>query len=138
MLLNFETIAKDGIGGFVVPRKITHPSIRTLLPGPDQQITVSHGEALAAWCANPAKPAASAPNAPVKTAPAEHDPRKPLKAKLWSLAKSYVGEAGQTVEDVERALLAIKIVEKPLKELSAAEMGAAIDKLEVALSEITP
>jgi hypothetical protein len=138
MLLNFETIGRDGIGGFVIPRKITHPSIRTLLPGPDQQITVEHGAALAQWCANPAKPAASAPNAPVKTAPAEHDPAKALKTKLWTLAKQYVGEAGGTVEEIEAALKSQKIIGESLKNLSLAQMGKAIDKLEVALSEITP
>jgi hypothetical protein len=108
------------------------------LPEPDQQITVAHGEALAAWCANPAKPAASAPNAPVKTAPEEHDPAKALKAKLWTLAKQYVGEAGSTVSEIEAALTAQEFIHAPLKELSMAQMGEAVDKLEIALSEITP
>src|ERR1039458_2695386 len=36
MLLNFETFAHNGVGGFVVPRKITHPSIAALLPGQNE------------------------------------------------------------------------------------------------------
>jgi hypothetical protein len=52
LLLNFETISKKGKGGFVIPRKITHPSIAALLPNENQQISVGHGEALAAWCAS--------------------------------------------------------------------------------------
>jgi hypothetical protein len=50
MLLNFETVAHNGVGGYVVPRKITHPSIAALLPVENEQISVKHGESLMAWC----------------------------------------------------------------------------------------
>lgn len=52
LLINFETIAKDGRGGFVIPRKITHPSVAPLLPRENEQIGIKHGEAIAAWCAS--------------------------------------------------------------------------------------
>ncbi len=50
MLINFELISVNGEGGFVIPRKITHPSVRAILPKPDQQIGIAFGEALARWC----------------------------------------------------------------------------------------
>lgn len=53
MLVNFETICIDGKGGYVIPRKITHPTIAPLLPRADQQIGVKTGEAIAAWCLGP-------------------------------------------------------------------------------------
>lgn len=53
MLLNFESISKNGVGGYVIPRKITHPSIASLLPGENEQIGERHGAALAAWCLSP-------------------------------------------------------------------------------------
>ena len=52
MLLNFETVAHNGVGGYVVPRKITHPSIAAILPKENEQIGIKHGELLAAWCAS--------------------------------------------------------------------------------------
>lgn len=53
LLINFETIAKDGQGGYVIPRKITHPSITPLLPKEGEQIGIAFGEALARWCEAP-------------------------------------------------------------------------------------
>jgi hypothetical protein len=117
--------------------KVSHPTLRSCFPeqGP---ITIATGEALAQWCARPGQTVASKPDLAVKTAPSESDPTKVLKGKLWSLARSYVGAAGSSLEEVENALNASKIIGKPLKELSLVEMGEAVDKLEVALSEITP
>jgi hypothetical protein len=60
MLLNFETVAHNGVGGFVIPRKITHPEIARLLPGDNEQITVQHGKALADWCVGTSKPSSHA------------------------------------------------------------------------------
>ena len=51
LLLNLETVAVNGVGGYVIPRKITHPDIAKLLPGKNQQIGIEHGENLARWCA---------------------------------------------------------------------------------------
>lgn len=55
LLLSFESIARNGQGGYVIPRKITHPDIAPLLPLENEQIGIKHGEALARWCANPGK-----------------------------------------------------------------------------------
>lgn len=83
MLLNFEIVAKDGKGGFVIPRKITHPSIGELLPRPDEQISVKHGAALAAWCNAPVTPHKS------HASPTSHSAEfVKLKRELWALTQS--------------------------------------------------
>lgn len=61
MLLNFECVAHDGVGGYVTPRKITHPSIAALLPKENEQIGEKHGQALAAWCSAAGTPAVKKP-----------------------------------------------------------------------------
>jgi hypothetical protein len=128
MLLNFETVAHDGVGGYVIPRKITHPSIAALLPGPGVQIGVGHGEALAAWCRAGGSPSAKAgPVAP----PA--DPAKAAKGKLWSLAKKYVGS--EDMAEIEAALKAKAIALKPLAQLTGDEIQEAITKLELELNQ---
>jgi len=57
-LVTYETIKRevDGRfeGGFTIPRKWTHPDVRALLPGENDQIGIKHGEALAAWCSRQA------------------------------------------------------------------------------------
>jgi hypothetical protein len=123
--------------------KVSHPTLRSCFPeqGP---ITIATGEALAQWCANPAKPAAAV--TADEAIPKNLDARKQLKIKLWALAQQYIKETsgtdiretGGTVSEIEGALLAQKFISIPFKDLSLAEMGIAIDKLEVALSEITP
>lgn len=89
MLLNFETIAKDGAGGFVIPRKITHPSVAKLLPGPNEQIGFKHGELLAAWCRGAGEaPAVSDPKT-AKTSPKrDNGPLATLKKRLWVITAS--------------------------------------------------
>lgn len=98
MLLNFETVAHNGVGGFVVPRKITHPSIAAILPIENEQIGIKHGEALAAWCASAGSPAGvSAPSAtvtPPKSSGGTPDAEaKALKAEIWALLKPVRGAA---------------------------------------------
>ena len=62
MLINFECVArkndKTGLmeGGFVIPRKITHPSVAPLLPREDEQIGIEFGQKLSAWCAAAGNP----------------------------------------------------------------------------------
>lgn len=78
LLINFECVARKdpqtGLmeGGFVIPRKITHPSVAPLLPGENEQLGIKFGEALAAWCKAPGvaptpKPAATTPTATAAT-----------------------------------------------------------------------
>jgi hypothetical protein len=103
MLLNFETVARNGVGGYVIPRKITHPSIAALLPKENEQISIAHGQKLAAWCASPGgtnvggevaggvalkSPAGGAKPASV-VAPAADI--KKLKAELWNITKEQHG-----------------------------------------------
>ena len=92
MLINFETVARKneqtGLmeGGFVVPRKITHPSVAPLLPRENEQLGIKFGEQLAAWCQNPmAAPGPSAATStPAKKPASELDA---LKKELWDLTK---------------------------------------------------
>lgn len=89
MLLNFETVAHNGVGGFVVPRKITHPSIADLLPGQNEQIGIKHGEALAAWCASAGSPVGVSSS----SGSVSDDESKALKKELWELLKPVRGDA---------------------------------------------
>lgn len=79
MTVNFETVARSGKGGFVVPRKLppefTSPG---LIPDEDEQIGVNHGEALAAWCAAPKGPGSKKPVTSIAK----------LKNELWDLTVS--------------------------------------------------
>jgi AAA domain len=56
MLINFEVYSRDGIGGFSIPRKITHPDVSALIPKENEQMGIQHGEAIGRWCASPGKP----------------------------------------------------------------------------------
>lgn len=54
---------RDGLmqGGFAIPRKWTHPNLMPLLPKPNEQITIKHGEALGEWCRRKAGAPAGVP-----------------------------------------------------------------------------
>ena len=77
MLINFETVARNGVGGYVITRKITHPSVAALLPSENEQISIKTGESLAAWC--------KAPGASPAIKPASNIDR--VKRELWDLTK---------------------------------------------------
>jgi len=96
LLLNLETYSKNGQGGYVIPRKITHPSLASLLPRENEQVGIAHGAALAAWCAGtPATAPAAAPSAD----PVSKSDSKPssgsittdsaLKRQLWDLTGQH-------------------------------------------------
>lgn len=73
LLINFETLNRNGQGGYVYVVKTTHPSIGALLPKENEQVGIKHGEALAAWCASAGGAPAAKTESPPKpaTAPAE-------------------------------------------------------------------
>lgn len=83
LTLNLETIAKENPrthqveGGFIIPRKITHPHIGALLPGPNEQIGIKHGEAMAIWCRGESPQPASQV--------------APLKRELWAITQAKHG-----------------------------------------------
>jgi hypothetical protein len=91
LLIVFETVAHDGVGGFTVPRKVTHPSIAALLPGSDEQIGIAHGAALAAWCASPGGSASQPTTAPSPSSSGAPTVKE-LKAKLWAILKPVRGD----------------------------------------------
>lgn len=84
MLVNFETVTKDrgGPGGFVRVQRLPHPTAAVLLPGPDEQVSVKHGELMAAWCANPNRLTGQPPK------PAEDPEVTRLKREIWELTKA--------------------------------------------------
>lgn len=127
MLLNFETVAHEGRGGYVVPRKITHPSIAALLPAAGEQIGEKHGAALSAWCSAAATPL---------TAKAQPDQVKTLKAKLWEMAKPFRGAAKSWTE-AEKQLRAWKILPDGLaiSQLPECDLQEVIDKLDLQLNQ---
>ncbi len=56
MLVHAECIAKENKqgrleGGYLRLTKVSRPAIFDCMPKPDEQVTVRHGELLAAWCA---------------------------------------------------------------------------------------
>lgn len=85
-----EVFQKDGCGGFIrfpMPyAKTSHADMRSLLPKAEsEQLSVSHGEALAKWCAAPGGPGTSKPTEPL-------DERKTLMSELWRLTKEPRGD----------------------------------------------
>lgn len=102
LLVNFETVAHDGRGGFVIPRKITHPAIEPLLPRENEQIGIAHGEAMARWAANPGK--AAGPQ--TKAAPSgtqalkralcdavfQRAGKKPAEVEAWLSGEGIIGD----------------------------------------------
>lgn len=89
LLINFETVNREGKGGYVYVVKTTHPAITPLLPGEREQVGVKHGEALAAWCAKAGgTTAATAPAAAPAPAPAKSGAKTAVateKTRLWAL-----------------------------------------------------
>jgi hypothetical protein len=125
MLLNFETVARNGVGGFVIPRKITHPSIAAILPGENQQIGVATGEALARWCA--------APGATPAPTPAAKPTVKALKSKLWKLTKDVHHENPSALLQflIDEAILD---PDETLESLTAERLEAVIKDAEYKLN----
>lgn len=97
MLINFETIAKDGAGGYVIARKITHPQVAKIIPGPNEQIGVRHGELLAAWCKGTSEvPVASPVDVSKRPTKGSISPLARLKKQLWTItAKIHLDDPGR-------------------------------------------
>jgi hypothetical protein len=124
MLINFETVAHNGVGGFVIPRKITHPSVAALLPTENQQISVATGEALSKWCSVPgAAPAASKPK----------DETAALKKELWELTKPKHNSDKAAFRQylVDEALIDPAT---PIEDLQAGELTAVLAKAKAKLN----
>jgi hypothetical protein len=119
MLLNFETVAHDGVGGYVIPRKITHPSIAALLPKDGQQISIATGEALARWCAAPGA-------APISSTAI--DPKDTLKRELWALLKSKHGGDKAKLQSWVTDELKIDVLLETMEASGLAEVLAAARK----------
>lgn len=84
LLINGETLERDGVGGFVHWTKITHPHVRPCLPAQGEQIGIKHGEALAKWCANPGQSPQAAPSTQ-KPASKAAAPQPTEKTRAWMI-----------------------------------------------------
>lgn len=99
MLIHAECIAKENkdghmVGGYLRLTKVSRNEIIPLLPGPNEQVSIKHGELLAQWCAGTptAKPATTAATESVsyKSKPTESgQSTAALKRKLWDLTGAY-------------------------------------------------
>lgn len=121
LLLNLETYSKDGQGGYVIPRKITHPSLASLLPHPNEQVSIKHGEALAAWCAGGSKP-----SKPVK--PDTSKEIASLKKQLWDATASiHFGSKDKLEQHLHDELLLPD--DATLSDLSTTQLQAILNKI---------
>jgi hypothetical protein len=85
MLLCGEVYAKDGIGGYFRPEKITHPAVGPLLPKFDEQFGGKHGQLLAQWAAGTGESKSA-------LSPKEPDAGQvAAKKALWADAKPHFG-----------------------------------------------
>jgi hypothetical protein len=114
-------------GGYFRCTKHTVESLLPLLPNEQQQFSIKHGEALAAWCSAGGKVErpASQPAGPSSVATIDQ-----LKKRLWKLVpKMHQTNPGTATE----YLVSIQVIpaNKPLASLSADDLTAAIDKLEI-------
>lgn len=93
LLIHAECIAKENdqghmVGGYLRLTKVSRTEIIPLLPGPNEQVGIKHGEALAAWCAGGSKPVPSGINNPAIEPPSSPDIAA-LKRKLWDMTGTY-------------------------------------------------
>ncbi len=149
LLVNFETVQIEGKGGFVIPRKITHPAIEALLPKRDERIGVKHGEAMAAWAKSPGPigsaqtttPATSTTTAPAapKQTPAMLDLKKRLAAKAkgpFELPDDPRSDEYRTKwEAFTDWLMQNEIITRELKTLSEDELRAVVETVEAKTDE---
>lgn len=94
MLINMETINRDGKGGYVYIVKCTHPSIAPLLPSDSEQVGVKHGEAMAKWCAAPGTTPVSTPASTSAPAPQQSSatPKERMLAQLQPFSETLIKE----------------------------------------------
>lgn len=110
----------------IILTKCSHPTLRECFPkeGP---IKIEHGQKLAAWCAG-----ASAPTVETKPAVATLDD---CKKQLWRLITKATGKS-PSVADAEKWLRQLKIIDRPLVELSIDDIKVAIEKVEIHLNDV--
>lgn len=126
LLLNFETYSKNGQGGYVIPRKITHPSLAALVPKENEQIGVKHGIALAEWCAG----GSTAPVVKESLTTPKTDPKTAeLKRKLWSMTKVYHMES---IDKLNQWLIDEQFIsdDQRVADLTADQLSVTIGRVE--------
>lgn len=126
LLVNFEMVAHNGEGGYVVRRKVTHPDIRNIIPADGERITIEHGRLLAQWCAAPGG-SVSKPTG---------DGTKELKRKLRELAGENWGPDPRDPSVFEHWLRAEKIIgaTQTISSLTEEELRDVITKTDLTLN----
>lgn len=126
LLVNFEMIAVNGVGGFSIMRKITHPDIRGMVPKDGEQVTVRHGELLAQWCAAPGGSMSKLTG----------DGAKELKRKLRELAGENWGNDPRDPSVFEHWLHAAKILlaGQTISTLTEEQLRDVIAKVDLTLN----
>ena len=92
LLIHAECIAKPNsqghmVGGYLRLTKVSRTEIIPLLPGPNEQVGVKHGEQLAAWCAG--TPTAKTIVQPALKQESPTSNTAALKRKLWEMTGAY-------------------------------------------------
>ncbi len=92
LLIHAECIAKENsqghmIGGYLRLTKVSRQEIIPLLPGPDEQVGIKHGEMLAAWCSG--TPTAKPAESPTSRVKCDTSTVAALKRQLWDITKPY-------------------------------------------------
>jgi len=140
LLLNLETVADNGVGGFVIPRKITHPDIAKLLPGKNQQIGVAQGENLARWCTAVGAAATITPPTPEDRADKQNASQtvlggnppsktvRELEIELWGVLKPIRTPSKKGWDECNTWLWREEILD-PAKEPSEQMPGLSAEKL---------
>lgn len=114
----------------IIVTKCSHPDLRKCFPDDKTTpIEIRHGAALAAWCK-------AAGGGTVKSNPTD---TKELKSKLWNILKTVRGAANDW-KGAEIWLAGHKIItaEQTVAKLTAAQLVEAIEKSEIAMSDIIP
>lgn len=130
-----ECFQKDGIGGYVrfpMPyAKTSHADIRALLPKSEiEQISIAHGQKLAAWCSAPTILGGKKPDEP---------DLKPLKTELWRLM-AHVHNGDKNAGGAVNQWLIDEMVitpEENLSTLSAEGLERAIFKVREKMKGVT-
>lgn len=126
MLINGEVYAKEGKGGYVNFKKITHQNLSTCLPKSNQQVTVEHGRMIAEWCGGANKNVGHGGTATLKG----------LKAKLWKDLKPVRQLVSEDIVKVDEWLKENNVTQDGIKSLDTDEkLKEAIDMVEILLSE---
>jgi len=129
LLLCGEVISINGEGGYFRPTKVTHPAIKAMLPGPNEQMGQAFGQRLAEWCRGGAVAPASKPEPARATSAAPTI--KAVKNEIWQLTEKVHGGDPAKLEQHfwDEGYLPDS---KRMADLTLPELQTALDKIKKA------